>query len=96
MSQAPDLDINYVARLARIELTADEKERFARQLADVLHHIAQLARVDVTGVEPTAHAFPVENVWAADVPQPGLSVADALRNAPAQRDGQISVPKVID
>ncbi|HVU15352.1 MAG TPA: Asp-tRNA(Asn)/Glu-tRNA(Gln) amidotransferase subunit GatC [Candidatus Didemnitutus sp.] len=96
MSQAPQLDIDYVARLARLALTDAEKRDFARQLGDVLHHIDQLTKVDVTGVEPTAHAFPVENVWAEDRAEPGLSVADALRNAPSQREQMISVPKVVE
>jgi aspartyl-tRNA(Asn)/glutamyl-tRNA(Gln) amidotransferase subunit C len=96
MSQAPDLNIDYVANLARLNLTADEKAAFARQLGDILHHIEQLSKVDVSGVVPTAHAHPVENVWSADVARPGLSVADALRNAPAQRENMISVPKVVE
>jgi aspartyl-tRNA(Asn)/glutamyl-tRNA(Gln) amidotransferase subunit C len=96
MSQAPALDIDYVARLARLALTPDEKAKYAQQLADVLHHIEQLAKADVTGVEPTAHAFPIENVWADDVARPGLPVELALKNAPAQRDHMISVPKVVE
>ena len=83
-------------RLARIALTPEEKARFPRRLGDVLTYIAQLKEVDVSGVEPTAHAFPVYNVWAEDVPQPGLPVEDALRNAPAQRDNMIVVPKVVE
>lgn len=96
MSQAPQLDIDYVARLARLALTDEEKREFSRQLGDVLHHIEQLAKVDVSGVEPTAHAFPVENVWAEDRSRPGLLVTEALRNAPAQRDQMVSVPKVVE
>ena len=96
MSSAPALDIDHIAKLARLALTAEEKAIFAQQLGDVLHHIEQLAKVDVTGVEPTAHASPIFNVWQADVAQPGLTVADALRNAPAQRDNMILVPKVVE
>ncbi len=96
MSSAPEFNIDYVANLARLSLTSEEKEKFSRQLGDVLHHIEQLAKVDVTGVETTAHAFPVENVWADDRPRPGLTVADALLNAPAQCANMISVPKVVD
>jgi aspartyl-tRNA(Asn)/glutamyl-tRNA(Gln) amidotransferase subunit C len=96
MSQAPELNIDYVANLARLALTPEEKAQFSRQLGDVLHHIEQLGKVDVSGVEPTAHAFPVENVWADDVPRPGLPVAAALRNAPAQRENMVSVPKVVE
>lgn len=96
MSKSAELNIDHIAKLARLALTPEEKSKFSQQLGDVLHHIEQLAKVDVTGVEPTAHASPVFNVWQADVPQAGLSVADALRNAPAQRENMIAVPKVVE
>ena len=96
MSANEDLNIERIANLARIALTPEEKVKFSAQLADVLTNIEKLKQVDVTGVEPTAHAFPVYNVWADDVAQAGLSVADALRNAPAQRDNMIVVPKVME
>lgn len=91
-----DLNIDHVAELARIALTAEEKAKFAAQLGDVLAHIEQLKKVDVSNVEPTAHASPVFNVWADDVPQPGLPVEVALKNAPAQRANMIVVPKVVE
>lgn len=96
MSHIADLNIDHIAKLARLALTPDEKAKFSQQLGDVLHHIEQLAKVDVAGVEPTAHASPIFNVWQADVAQPGLTVADALRNAPAQRDNMILVPKIVE
>ena len=96
MSSSTDLNIDHVAHLARLALTPEEKAKFAQQLGDVLHHIEQLGKVDVAGVEPTAHAFPVYNVWADDVAQPGLSVEAALKNAPAQRQNMIVVPKVVE
>jgi aspartyl-tRNA(Asn)/glutamyl-tRNA(Gln) amidotransferase subunit C len=91
-----DLKLDHVAHLARIDLTAAEKERFAAQLGDVLTYIEQLNEVDVEGVEPTAHAFPVVNVWADDVAEPGLPVDEALRNAPEKRDNMFVVPKVVE
>ena len=96
MSQPADLNIDRIAELSRLALSPEEKIRFSAQLGSVLGHIEQLAKVDVSGIEPTAHAFPLHNVWAADVAQPGLAVADALRNAPAQRDHMIVVPKVVE
>jgi aspartyl-tRNA(Asn)/glutamyl-tRNA(Gln) amidotransferase subunit C len=96
MASPSDINIDYVANLARLALTAGEKETFSRQLGDVLHYIEKLSEVDVTHVEPTAHAFPVFNVWAEDVPQPGLPVEAALKNAPAQRDDMIVVPVVVE
>lgn len=96
MAAPADLNIDHVAKLARLALSPEEKAQFAQQLGDVLHHIEQLSKVDVTGVEPTAHAFPVYNVWADDVAQPGLPVEAALKNAPAQRQDMIVVPKVVE
>jgi aspartyl-tRNA(Asn)/glutamyl-tRNA(Gln) amidotransferase subunit C len=96
MSQAPTLNIDHIAKLARLALTPEEKAQFAEQLGNVLHHIEQLAKVDVSGVEASAHAFAVNNVWADDVAQPGLPLAQALRNAPAQRDNMVAVPKVVE
>jgi len=93
---SPQLDIDYVARLARLALTDAEKQAFAQQLGDVLTYIEQLKAVDVTGVEPTAHAFEVVNVWQEDVPTPAFPIEKALQNAPAARDGMIVVPKVVD
>ena len=96
MPSPSDIDIDYVANLARLALTAQEKETFSRQLGDVLRYIEKLREVDVAQVEPTAHAFPVFNVWADDVPRPGLPVEVALKNAPAQRDNMIVVPIVVE
>jgi aspartyl-tRNA(Asn)/glutamyl-tRNA(Gln) amidotransferase subunit C len=96
MPKPDDLKLDHVAALARIALTPEEKARFATQLGDVLAYVAQLNEVDVSGVEPTAHAFPVVNVWADDVPEAGLSVEEALRNAPEKRDNMFVVPRVVD
>ena len=96
MSSDSDINIDYVANLARLALTDEEKARFTRQLGDILHYVEKLKGVDVSGVEPMAHASPVFNVWQEDVARPGLSVEAALRNAPAQRQNMIVVPKVVE
>jgi aspartyl-tRNA(Asn)/glutamyl-tRNA(Gln) amidotransferase subunit C len=96
MASAPQLNIDHIAKLARLALTPEEKATFSGQLGSVLHHIEQLSKVDVSGVEPTAHAFSVSNVWQEDVARPGLAVDQALRNAPAQRENMIVVPKVVE
>jgi aspartyl-tRNA(Asn)/glutamyl-tRNA(Gln) amidotransferase subunit C len=96
MSSPTDLNIDHIANLARIALTPDEKAKFAAQLGDILNYVEQLKQVDVTGVEPTAHAFPVYNVWADDVPRAALPVDAALKNAPAQRENMVAVPKVVE
>jgi aspartyl-tRNA(Asn)/glutamyl-tRNA(Gln) amidotransferase subunit C len=96
MSKPNELNLDHVANLARINLTAEEKARFGAQLGDVLGYIALLNEANVEGVEPTAHAFPVVNVWAEDVPEAGLPVEEALRNAPQKRDNMFVVPKVVE
>ncbi len=96
MASSSSIDIDYVANLARLALTPQEKEVFSRQLGDVLRYVEKLGEVDVSQVEPTAHASPVYNVWADDVPQPALPVDAALRNAPAKRDNMIVVPVVVE
>lgn len=93
---APDLDVRYVARLARLELSEDEVSRFQSQLSDVLKYVEALRQVDVSGVEPTAHASAVFNVFRADIPQPSFRPAEALANAPKQGNDLFIVSKVLD
>ena len=96
MSEKGKIDIDYVARLARIELTADEKVKFSNQLSQVLGYFEKLSAINVDNVEPSAHAHAIYNVWRKDSPTPAMSVEDALMNAPKKRDNQIVVPKVVD
>jgi len=94
MADANHMDVSYVANLARIALTDEETVLFQGQLDQVLEYVEQLGELDVSNVEPTAHALPLVNVLRAD--EPGLSIDhDAVTaNAPAERDGQILVPKI--
>lgn len=91
-----DLKIDKVAQLARLELTDEEKATYSRQLKQVLEHMDKLNAVDIEGVEPMAHAFPLTNVLEPDVARQPLSSQAALRNAPEQRDQQFVVPKVVE
>jgi aspartyl-tRNA(Asn)/glutamyl-tRNA(Gln) amidotransferase subunit C len=93
---SPQLDVRYVANLARIDLNEEEVHCFEEQLAKVLEHVSQLGKLDLDGVEPTAHANPVFNVVRMDVSAPGLEKADALSNAPRQVNGLFAVTKVIE
>ena len=93
---AESMDVRYVAHLARLRLTEDEQACFQAQLGQVLDHVRQLNRLDVDGVEPTAHAFPVQNVFRPDVVQPGLDHDQVMANAPAERQGQFIGPRIIE
>jgi aspartyl-tRNA(Asn)/glutamyl-tRNA(Gln) amidotransferase subunit C len=91
-----DLDVAYVAQLARLELTAEETALFQTQLAQVLEHAEKLREVDVEGVEPAAHALPMFDVLREDLPRPGLTQEEALQNAPRAANGLFIVPRVIE
>jgi len=93
---APDFDVKYVAHLARLNLSSAEEQKLAAQLGHILGYIAKLKEVDVTGVEPTAHAFPLVNVTRPDEVRPSLPHEDALRNAPAKANGLFIVPKIVE
>jgi aspartyl-tRNA(Asn)/glutamyl-tRNA(Gln) amidotransferase subunit C len=88
------MDVSYVANLARIELTDEETTLFQGQLDQVLEYVEQLNELDVSDVQPTAHAVPLVNVLRADVPGVSLDNDIVTANAPASRDGQILVPKI--
>jgi aspartyl-tRNA(Asn)/glutamyl-tRNA(Gln) amidotransferase subunit C len=93
---AVEIDVKYVARLARLSLTPDEEQKISAQLCNILGYIEKLKEVDITGVEPTAHAFPLVNVTRPDEVRPSLSNEDALRNAPAKANGLFMVPKIVE
>ncbi len=95
-AEQPEIDVEYVANLARIQLTPDEKERIGGQLEQIIGYFHILREVNVDGVEPMAHAFALDNVWQEDEPVAGFTPSEALSNAPAQRQNQVVVPKVVD
>jgi aspartyl-tRNA(Asn)/glutamyl-tRNA(Gln) amidotransferase subunit C len=93
---AAEIDVKYVAHLARIALTPDEEKKIGSQLGHILGYIEKLRELDVTNVEPTAHAVPLVNVTRADEIHPSLPHAEALRNAPRQAGGLFIVPKIVE
>jgi aspartyl-tRNA(Asn)/glutamyl-tRNA(Gln) amidotransferase subunit C len=90
-------DARRIATLARIELTDDEVELFARQLGDILDYVDELRALDTTGVEPTSHPLSAAPVWREDAPVPSLSRDAVLEGAPggSPRTGLFKVPKVL-
>jgi len=85
-------DVEHVARLARLELSEDELERFAEQLNAILEAVGKVSELDLEGVEPTAHPLDLVNVWAEDEPRPSLTVDEALANAPDREGDSFRVP----
>lgn len=91
------MDISHIANLARIELTDDEISRFDAQLSQVLEYAAKLKELDVSGIEPTAHAYPIFDVVREDIAhQQNFTAEEALCNAPSEALQQFKVPKVMD
>jgi aspartyl-tRNA(Asn)/glutamyl-tRNA(Gln) amidotransferase subunit C len=88
--------VEHVARLARLEVSEEEKATFARQLSAILTYIDQLKEVETAGVEPTATVLPTDNVFREDEVRPSLSQEGALANAPDQADGFFRVPKILE
>jgi aspartyl-tRNA(Asn)/glutamyl-tRNA(Gln) amidotransferase subunit C len=91
-----EIDVKYVAHLARLALTPDEEKQLGAQLGSILGYIEKLRELDVTNVEPTAHAVPLVNVTRADEIRPSLPHEEALRNAPRQGGGLFIVPKIVE
>ena len=89
-------DVAHVAKLARLEVSEDEKTVFARQLSAILTHIDQLKQLDTAGVEPTTTVLPSDNVFREDEVRPSLTSEQALSNAPDQEDGFFRVPRILE
>lgn len=85
--------VRHVATLARLGLSDSQVTELQVQLSDILEHVDAISKLDLAGVEPTAHAVAVTNVTREDVVRPGLSREDVLRNAPEQQDGAFLIPR---
>lgn len=93
---ATEIDVKYVAHLARLHLAPEEQKKFGAQLGQILGYIEKLNELDVSQVEPTAHAVPMINVTRPDEVRPSMTHEEALRNAPASANGLFLVPKIVE
>ncbi|MNJ41303.1 Aspartyl/glutamyl-tRNA(Asn/Gln) amidotransferase subunit C [compost metagenome] len=89
-------DVEHVARLARLNLTDEERELFTEQLSAILKYAEKLNELDTDDVEPTTHVLPLSNVMRDDVVEESLSQEKVFRNAPEEEDGQFKVPAVLE
>ena len=88
-------DVEHVAHLARLGLTAEEMTRFEGQLNHILDQYAILTRLDTDAIPPTAQTIELENILREDVARPSLTVDEALANAPAREGDHVVVPAII-
>lgn len=91
-----DATIDYVAALAKLDLSDEEKARAKVDLGNIMAHVDTMNQLDTTGVEPMSHVFPYENVFREDVVTNGPDRENILANAPEQKDGGFKVPRTFD
>jgi aspartyl-tRNA(Asn)/glutamyl-tRNA(Gln) amidotransferase subunit C len=89
-------EVKYIAHLARLELTAEEEEKFSRQLGEILIYVDKLKEVDTHNVRPTSHIFALKNVFREDKQKKSLPEREVLSNAPKKKRNQFQVPKIIE
>lgn len=90
------VEVEHVAKLARLELTEAEKEIFTGQMDAILSYVEKLNELDTSGIIPTAHAVPMENSFREDLLAPSIGIDNALGNAPDRVESFFRVPKVIE
>lgn len=88
-------EVEHIAKLARLQFTEEEKEKFTKQFNEILSYIEQLNRLDTSNVRPLSHVIDLANVYRKDEVKPGLTTDEALQNAPAKTEKFFKVPKVL-
>ena len=88
--------VDHVAKLARLRLTEEERERMSTELGHILEHVERVQALDLDGVEPTSHSLPLKNVLRPDEVTPSLPQDEALAGAPEAEDGRFKVPRIIE
>jgi len=89
-------DVEYVAKLARLALTEEEKEKFCNQLNQILVYMEKLNELDTKDVPPTSHVLPLKNIWREDEVKPFPAFKEILKNAPEKEGNYFKVKKVIE
>ena len=89
-------EVDHIANLARLSLSAEEKAHYREQLSEILDYAARLQSLDTAGIPPTSSLLPVNSVLREDEPRPGLSREELLHNAPATESNQFRVPPVLE
>jgi len=88
--------IEYVSKLALLDLTEEEKEKFSEQLGDIISYFKKLNDLDTSNVKPTTHPIDgLKNVYREDIPWKSLSNEEALKNAQHKKDGFFKAPRIL-
>ena len=89
-------DVRHVAKLARIEFSGEELEKFTTQLDSIIGYIEKMNELDTSGIEPTSHVVDVKNVMRDDIAKESLPREESIKNAPCSEEGFFKVPKIIE
>jgi len=89
-------EVEHIANLARLDLTAEEKEQYRQQLSAILEHVERLQELDTAGIPPTTSVLPTAGRLREDEPRNGLPVDTVLANAPEKTNDQFRVPPVLE
>jgi aspartyl-tRNA(Asn)/glutamyl-tRNA(Gln) amidotransferase subunit C len=94
--ESQKIDVAYVAELARLELTDEEKSLFQPQLESIVKYVEKISSVDIEGVEPMMHGRELVNAFREDVVRPSMSTQEALANAPKRVGDEFLLPKIVE
>lgn len=94
--ETPKIDVAYVAELARLELSPEEKAVFQPQLENIVKYVEKISAVDVSDVPPTLNGHDVVNAFREDVVRPSMDREAALANAPARAGNEFMLPKIVE
>jgi aspartyl-tRNA(Asn)/glutamyl-tRNA(Gln) amidotransferase subunit C len=89
-------EVEHIAKLAKLEFTDAEKEKFTHQLNQILEYVEQMNKLDTSRIEPLSHVIELSNVFRVDEVKQGVSTEEALKNAPSKTEEFFKVPKVIN
>lgn len=89
-------EVAHLARLARLDLTADELDHYAAQLDVILQSVARVSEVATDDIPATSHPIPLVNVFREDVARPGVDRVEVLASAPAHEDDRFRVPRILN
>jgi aspartyl-tRNA(Asn)/glutamyl-tRNA(Gln) amidotransferase subunit C len=89
-------EVEYVAHLARLQLSPEQAESFTARLDEILNYFEKLKELDTTNIEPTSHSIPMVNAFREDKVRPSLEIEEALQNAPEKEGGFFKVPRIIE
>jgi aspartyl-tRNA(Asn)/glutamyl-tRNA(Gln) amidotransferase subunit C len=89
-------EVEYIAELARLSLSEEEKDQYRQQLSEILDYVERLQTLDTADIPPTSSVLPSRSVLRDDDPRPGLETPELLRNAPQVEDNQFQVPPIFE